>query len=93
MLVLKKNLSRWSIPYEFPVTINHDPIAEPVVIRHSFSDLRNSVYVIPYGTSFVAALIRAHDQGLPSTLEAPRHLAFDTVPTLSQCLLPFRLYP
>lgn len=60
----EKNLSRWSIPYELPVTINHDPVAEPVVIRRSFSDLRNSVSVIPYGNGFVTALIRAHDQGL-----------------------------
>jgi hypothetical protein len=36
MLVLNKNLGRWSIPYTLPVTLNHEPAMESVVIRRSF---------------------------------------------------------
>jgi hypothetical protein len=61
---LKKNLSQWAVPYVLPTTDDQSPATEPVVICRSFSDLGESVDVIPYGNGFVIDLIRAYHQGL-----------------------------
>ena len=62
--LLQMNLARWAIQYELPTALNGEDATVPVVIRESFTQLPDSVTVIPSANGFVNGLISAYHQGL-----------------------------
>jgi hypothetical protein len=61
---LRIKLRRWTIPYELPTGAKIEDATKPVILRDSFTQLADSVEVIPYGNGFVTGLVRAYNQGL-----------------------------